>query len=285
MTIQDLQTVARDFVDTIEKAEHYRTQKGGQQVPYHGDFSHVTPSVAKALAYWAKSFESTLEGLGEAQGPIRNLIRLLRTHSVVLAPPGKPFVLASGATSEFFLDVKKTALLAEGHRLLGELMSSVVIELFREHVVVSSGTLSKLDQPQPQPQPLPRTAVAGVELGGCSLASSVSYCTSNFPGYPAIYVRKEPKDHGTGQLIESPVSLKDLWVVLLEDVVTTGGSSMKAVQALQDAGSIVVGVVAVVDRNQGAGKVFANAGLTFRALVGVDEILSQVGAGLVFLPS
>lgn len=147
------------------------------------------------------------------------------------------FVLASGKSSDFFIDCKQALLTAPGHALAGELM------------------LDALRQ-------LPRCdAVAGVALGGCPLASAVSL-TSELRGrpLPALYVRKAVKDHGTRRLVEGPVPAGGA-VVMLEDVVTTGGSTLQAVQTLKAAGVEVVAVVVLVDRLEGGTENLERAGL------------------------
>ena len=99
----------------------------------------------------------------------------------------------------------------------------------------------------------PCVAVAGVELGGCPLASAVAL-TSFRRGTPldAIYVRKDAKDHGSRRELEGNTRLgPGAPVALLEDVVTTGGSTLKAAAKLREAGYEVVGVVALVDRLEG----------------------------------
>ncbi len=156
----------------------------------------------------------------------------------------KRVLLASGRESDFFIDCKQTILTAEGHALTGELLFEKLTEL------------PKCD------------AVAGVELGGCPLASAVSL-TSFQRGrpLPAFYVRKERKDHGSAKLVEGDSSLKPgIRVVLLEDVITTGGSSLKAVTALRSVGAEVVGIVALVDRQEGGAAAIAEAGLPLVSL-------------------
>ena len=147
--------------------------------------------------------------------------------------------LASGKESDFFVDCKQTILTAEGHSLVGELMFDALDEL---------GTVD---------------AIGGVELGGCPLASAVSLISYQ-KGRPlnAIYVRKERKDHGTGKRIEGDKSLKPgLRIALLEDVVTTGGSSLKALEVLRQAGCEVAGIVALVDRLEGGAEAIKAAGV------------------------
>lgn len=137
--------------------------------------------------------------------------------------------LASGKVSDFFIDCKQTILTAEGHALVGELMFEALSELG------------------------PVDAVAGVALGGCPLASAVSLIShQRGRDLPAFYVRKEKKDHGTEKLIEGDKALSPgMRVALLEDVITTGGSSLKALEILRQAGATVSGIVALVDRAEG----------------------------------
>ena len=153
-------------------------------------------------------------------------------------------ILASGKESDFFIDCKQTILTAEGHALVGELMFEML-------------------------QELPEcAAVGGVELGGCPLASAVSLVSfQRGRPLPALYVRKARKDHGTTKLVEGDRSMSpQIPVVLLEDVVTTGGSSLNAVEALKAAGARVVGIAALVDRLEGGAETIQNAGLAFTSL-------------------
>ena len=143
------------------------------------------------------------------------------------------FTLASGRTSDFFIDCKQVLLSAEGHALAGELFCEAVDAFVREH-----GSSVR--------------AVAGVALGGCPLASAVSMRSFLREGasYDALYVRKEAKDHGTKKLIEGRVP-QGAPVVLLEDVLTSGGSSLAAVGHLVEAGYDVRAVFSLVDRREG----------------------------------
>ena len=167
------------------------------------------------------------------------LLELLRDRSF----ERRRVVLASGKESDFFIDCKQTALTAEGHALIGALMFEDAMKL-------------KAD------------AVAGVELGGCPLASAVAQ-VSFAKGSPldAIYVRKAAKDHGSQRMVEGDTRLvKGSRVVLLEDVVTTGGSTIRAMQTLRLAGHQVVGVLALVDRLEGGREAIEGAGVSLTAL-------------------
>ncbi len=182
--------------------------------------------------------------------PRERLVELLRERSF----EQKKVILASGRESDFFIDCKQTILTAEGHALVGELM------------------FDALDA-------LPRCeAVAGVELGGCPLASAVSL-VSWVRGRPlnAFYVRKETKDHGSKRLVEGDRAiLPGMPVVILEDVVTTGGSTLKAAEKLRLVGVQVVGVVALVDRLEGGAEAIRSAGLPLVALCTRRDFLPDV---------
>jgi orotate phosphoribosyltransferase len=147
--------------------------------------------------------------------------------------------LTSGRVSNFFIDCKQTVLTAEGHVLVGNVMLDALQEL------------------------RPCVAIAGVELGGCPLVSAVSL-TSFLRGSPldALYVRKAAKLHGSQRTIEgndrvTPGSA----IAVLEDTLTTGMSSLNVVTKLRDVGYDVVGVVALVDRLEGAREAFKEASI------------------------
>ena len=168
------------------------------------------------------------------------LFELLRTRSF----ERKRVILASGRESDFFIDCKQAVLTAEGHALVGEAMLDALARL------------PACD------------AVAGVELGGCPLASAVAL-TSFQRGRPldAVYVRKDAKDHGSKRTLEGNTGLAaGARIVILEDVVTTGGSTLKAAAKLRDAGYEVAGVVALVDRLEGGREAIEADGLALVSL-------------------
>ncbi len=178
------------------------------------------------------------------------LLELLRTRSFRRGT----FTLTSGATSDFFIDCKPTVLGAEGHVLVGRLM-----------LAAARGIEPRL------------AAVAGVELGGCPLASAVSL-TSFLEGSPldAVYVRKAAKGHGTKKQLEGADLLPGgSSLVVLEDTVTTGGSTLKAVEVLREHGFVVPGVVAIVDRREGGAEAIRAAGLAFTSLYARPDFMGQ----------
>jgi orotate phosphoribosyltransferase len=142
--------------------------------------------------------------------------------------------LASGAKSNFYIDCKQTVLTAEGHFLVASLFGRLLVEKAPEV-----------------------EAIGGVSVGADPLASAVSTLSfvQNRP-LPAFYVRKEPKGHGTGQWIEGTKSLRPgMRVAILEDVVTTGGSALKAIARVREQGLHVAAILGIVDREEGGREV------------------------------
>jgi orotate phosphoribosyltransferase len=177
------------------------------------------------------------------------LLDLLRERSF----ERKKVLLASGRESDFFIDCKQAVLTAEGHALVGEVMLDAVARW--------PGCV----------------AVAGVELGGCPLASAVAL-TSFRGGRPldAIYVRKDAKEHGSRRTLEGNTRLAlGARVALLEDVVTTGGSTLKAAAKLRDAGYVIAGVVALVDRLEGGREAIEAGGLAIEAIFTRDDFIPR----------
>lgn len=181
------------------------------------------------------------------------VLESLRTHSLRIVPEGQEFTLASGERSRIYIDVRKTIQRWEIHAPIAHLISTRIQVDFKD-----------------------ADSLAGVVLGGCHLASVTAYRMA----LDAIFVRTEPKKHGTGNLVEGPLKGPKSKVVLLEDVVTTGGSSLRSIQALQDAGYDVLGVIAVVDRRAERGPLVLNGkGFKFLSLFTVDDIVGEI-AGL-----
>ncbi len=160
--------------------------------------------------------------------------------------------LASGRKSDFYFNLKPTMLDPEGAALLAEL----TFEALKD---------DGLDY------------VGGLEMGAVPLAGAIAQL-SWLKGHPiaAFFVRKKPKEHGARLAIEGLArdeSLKDKRVVIVEDVTTTGGSAMKAVEAVRETGATVALVFTMVDREEGASDTFAAAGLPFRSLYKASEFL------------
>lgn len=180
--------------------------------------------------------------------PRERLVAILRERSF----ERKRVTLASGRESDFFIDCKQTVLSAEGHVLVGELMTDALALLPRA------------------------LAVAGVELGGCPLASAVALTSfKRGDAKDALYVRKAAKDHGSQRLVEGNTLLHpDAPVVVLEDVVTTGGSTLRAIETLSAAGCRVVGVIALVDRLEGGAEAIRKSGVPLHALYTREDFVT-----------
>lgn len=154
-------------------------------------------------------------------------------------------VLASGKTSDFYIDCKQTTLHPEGLSLAAALLVDAIVKHSAKITAVAGPTLGA--------DPI----IAAVAVNGFSRGLDL----------PAIIVRKEPKGHGTGQYLEGVLHLeKTRKVAMFEDVVTSGGSMLKAVQHVRDAGFEVVACLALVDRLEGGREAIEAAGLPFTAL-------------------
>ena len=163
------------------------------------------------------------------------------------------FVLASGRTSDYYLDCRRTTLHPEGATLVGRLVLATIVEAGWNPV-----------------------AVGGMTLGADPIAAAaavVSWIEGPAP-VGAFLVRKEAKQHGTGRRIEGAPPAGSP-VVLVEDVITTGGSSLQALAACQAEGLEVLGLVAIVDRQEGGRQALEAAGLPVRALYTARELLGE----------
>ena len=152
------------------------------------------------------------------------------------------FTLRSGKTSSYYLD---KYLFSTRPELLRQLAP-----LFAERVSAIGAARGRA----------PRR-LAGAELGGIPLVTAASLHT----GLPCVFVRNQKKDYGTSKQVEGVVERGDP-VVLLEDVATTGGQALEAVESLKGVGADVLGVVATIDRLEGARENIERAGLAFEAL-------------------
>lgn len=157
------------------------------------------------------------------------------------------FTLSSGQKSSYYINCKPVTLDPGGAVAVGRLILSLL--------------------------PAHTLAVAGLTLGADPMVTAVSVAGA-YAGQSitALIIRKEAKGHGTQAYIEGPVLTPGASVVVLEDVVTTGQSALKAVQRLQAAGYQVEQIIALVDRQQGGGELYAEAGLQFQALFAIAEL-------------
>jgi orotate phosphoribosyltransferase len=171
------------------------------------------------------------------------LLELLKAHSFRRGAPGE-FLLASGRRSDFFINCKATVLRSEAHHLVGNLLVDA---------------LSRWD---------PLDGVGGVAIGACPLVSAAS-CVAHGRGRSlnAFYVRLERKDHGTSQKIDGLEGIREAGrVVMVEDVLTTGGSLAHGIDEARAAGLHVAGAVVVVDRLEGGREAIEGMGVEVESL-------------------
>jgi orotate phosphoribosyltransferase len=171
------------------------------------------------------------------------LIEVVRRRSY---GTGVEIKLASGRISDFYFNLKPTMMDPEGAHLIALL----ILEALRNETV---------------------DAVGGLEMGAVPIAASVA-AISHAEGHPlpAFFIRKAAKEHGTKSLVEGLVkgqTLAGKRVVILEDVTTTGGSALKAIEQVKADGAVVVSVITCVDRQEGAAELFAAAGISFQPLL------------------
>ncbi len=164
------------------------------------------------------------------------------------------FTLSSGKKSSFYIDLKATTLHPLGAKLIGELS---VIKILAEKKTVQG--------------------VGGLTLGADPLATAISLAAyARGLHWPAFIVRKEPKSHGTAKYIEGTENLNPgSQLFVLEDVVTTGASSVKAIERLKEAGFEVSGVLTVVDRQEGGAEAFSKLNVPYFSLLTIEAIRSK----------
>ena len=159
--------------------------------------------------------------------------------------------LASGRQSTLSLDARRTTMSPEGLALIGPL------------------ALAALRDVDWRVQ-----AVGGLTLGADPISYAIAYASAETASpLRAFTVRKEAKAHGTGRLIEGPFHAGDR-VAVIEDVITTGGSALRAVEAIRAAGGTVAGVLALVDREEGGRDTLVSAGLPVVALARASYIVA-----------
>jgi len=167
------------------------------------------------------------------------------------------FTLASGRQSTLYIDARLTTMSPEGLALIGPLGLEAITDANWS-----------------------ADAVGGLTLGADPIACAISYASaSNAKPIRAFTVRKEPKTHGTGKLIEGPFRVDDR-VVVIEDTITSGGSARKAIEAVRAAGGTVIGVLALVDREEGGREALEREGVTVLALTRASEIVSRLPAAV-----
>jgi len=187
-------------------------------VPFHLGPFHQSPVVASS------QMQTLLDRPGFATKRAR-LLELLRTHAF----QEREVVLSSGLKSNFYIDCKQVSLDAEGATLIGELFHLVIDEVAPSAV-----------------------AIGGLTMGADPLATATSIASFQAKRpRQAFLVRKEPKGHGTNQWVESTKLAAGAEVVILEDVITTGASTLRAIERARLAGLTVLHAVGLVDRLEG----------------------------------
>jgi orotate phosphoribosyltransferase len=175
----------------------------------------------------------------------RTLIEELREHALILGE----VTLSSGARAEYYVDARRALLRPRGFLAAGELVAAAA----REAGAVAVGG--------------PATAAIPVACAGIAVEEG--------NGLRAFFVRREPKQHGLQRAVEGPVEEGDRALVV-EDTVTTGGSTVEAIEQIKAAGLEVAAVLAVVDRLAGGGEAIeAASGAPYRALVTIDDVYPE----------
>ncbi len=170
------------------------------------------------------------------------LIALIREKALKFGE----FTLASGKKASFYLDCRKVTLDSQGANLIAE------------------GILELLGDQLP-------AAVGGMAIGADPITAAViTVAGQQHKPLKGFIVRKEAKTHGTGRDVEGPVQAGDT-AVIVEDVVTTGGSSLLAIEKVEAAGLKVQGVIAIIDRLEGGREAFAQRGYSLRTLLTIRD--------------
>jgi orotate phosphoribosyltransferase len=171
----------------------------------------------------------------------RGLVEELREHALVIGE----VTLTSGAKAQYYIDAKRAILRPAGFAALSKLVAAQVAEW------------------------------GGTALGGMTMGADPVACAGLAGGVQAkaYFVRKDAKAHGLQRRIEGPPLDPDERCVVVEDVVTTGGSTLAAIAALQEAGHTVCGVISVLDRLAGGGAAIEQAaGAPYLPLTTIDEV-------------
>lgn len=177
---------------------------------------------------------------------IEALKRLLIERSVKTGS----FILASGKQSNIYVDARLTTMSPEGMVTIGSL------------------ALARMDAEKWSPD-----AIGGLTMGADPVAFAISH-TSALNNRPirAFSVRKEAKSHGTGNRIEGPFKAQDK-IVIIEDVITTGKSAIQAIEAVESAEGNIIGVLSVVDRQEGGREAISAKGYPVIALTTIQELI------------
>jgi orotate phosphoribosyltransferase len=169
------------------------------------------------------------------------LVEELRNHALVIGA----VTLTSGRTAEYYVDAKRAVLLPAGFRAMGELVAE-------------------------KARAWDATAVGGLTMGADPVACSALAAGADVK---AFFVRKEGKQHGLQRRIEGPPLEPGDRCLIVEDVVTTGGSTLQAIEAVKEAGLEIVGVTAILDRLAGGAEAIREAaGAPYEPLTTIDDV-------------
>lgn len=176
----------------------------------------------------------------------QRLLEIIKRQS--LLTKGGPFKLASGAMSDYYLDLKPTMFDPHGAALIGDIINSMLAE----------------DRDV--------DAIGGLELGAVPIVAAVSALSSRARPIKSFVVRKENKGHGTDKKIDGNFT-PNTTVVLIEDVTTRGGSVMQAVRAVREKGATVKRIITIVDRLEGAAENLKKEGIALEAIFTTRDLL------------
>jgi orotate phosphoribosyltransferase len=165
----------------------------------------------------------------------------------------RQLTLSSGRASSYYIDCKRTLYIPRGAYLAGELMLELATAAGVEQIGgMAAGAL-----------PVTDAVMAAAHRGGVSIRG--------------FFVRKETKQHGLQQIIEGAFK-PGLKTAVIDDTITTGGSSLQAVAAMREAGANVIAAIALVERGEGAVEAFARAGLKYRWVFTAEEVRAERAA-------
>jgi orotate phosphoribosyltransferase len=188
--------------------------------------------------------DALAECLSDLELAHKRLIALLREHALQTGE----VTLTSGAKAAYYVDAKRAILRPAGFAAVGALLAARMAEFGA-------------------------TAVGGMTMGADPLACAALAAGA---GEKAFFVRKEAKAHGLQRRIEGPPLTHEDRCLVVEDVVTTGGSTLAAIEALHDEGHAICGVVCVLDRLTGAGEAIASASRApYVALTTIDDVYPE----------
>ncbi|MGC9330070.1 MAG: orotate phosphoribosyltransferase [Candidatus Hinthialibacter sp.] len=209
---------------------------------HHFDIDQVKERV-RMFENAAKILEQDLDSVHA------RLAEIIQEKSIQIAPPGEPFILTSGKQSHYYINGKLTAGDPEGLFCIARLILEEAKSLGAE-------------------------AVGGPTLGADPIVGAIAVLSHlDDAPMPLFIVRKEAKPHGARQQVEgSDIAGKK--VVIVEDVITTGGSVFKAINAVRELGAVILKVICLVDREQGGREAFEEESIPYQPLFFISELVS-----------